>query len=138
MPKLPALDRSLLVRTEFSDDPAWARVTEEAQRVNEDGFRAYIEPISDPSFDGAGWEAVKAAIPSTSGGPAVLFVADDVALASPDHPILVVDLVAGRAPFRSIPSELWSIDNNLNIANMDWEEFAHRVDEDGVLRGFNG
>ena len=55
---------------------------------------------------------------------------------SPDHPILVVDMsdtflsvaefpeIAGRTPFRCIPTELWSVDNNLNIANMGWEDFA--------------
>jgi hypothetical protein len=137
MPTLPALDRSLLVRTDFSDDPAWELLADDAQRENQDGFRAYVEPISDPSFDGAGWEAVKAAVPSNDNGAAVLFVADAVALASLDRPILVVDLLASRTPFRSLPSELWAIDNNLNIANMDWEEFADRVDDNGVFRGLD-
>jgi hypothetical protein len=27
--------------------------------------------------------------------------------------------------------------NNLNIANMDWQEFAAAVDEDGVFRGLD-
>jgi hypothetical protein len=40
------------------------------------------------------------------------------------------------ARFRCIPPELWGIDNNLNIANMDWAEFADAVDENGVFRGF--
>jgi hypothetical protein len=42
-------------------------------------------------------------------------------LTNPDHPILFVDLTGGngRLPFRCIPAELWGIDNNLNIANMD-------------------
>ncbi|WP_439333598.1 DUF6924 domain-containing protein [Trebonia kvetii] len=31
---------------------------------NADGFRAYIEPVSDPAFDGLSWEAVKAAVPA--------------------------------------------------------------------------
>jgi hypothetical protein len=137
MPTLPALDRSLLVRTDFSDDLAWELLADEAQRENQDGFRAYVEPISDPSFDGAGWDVVKAAIPGNDNGAAVLFVADAVALASPDRPILVVDLVSSRTPFRSLPSELWGIDNNLNIANMDWEEFADRVGNDGVFRGLD-
>jgi hypothetical protein len=44
--------------------------------------------------------------------------------------------IAGRTPFRCIPSELWSVDNNLNIANMDWEDFAGSTGEDGVFRGF--
>lgn len=38
-----------------------------------------------------------------------------------------------RSPFRSVPAELRAIDNNLNTANMDWEEFAG---DDGVFRGF--
>jgi hypothetical protein len=29
-----------------------------------------------------------------------------------------------------------SIQNNLSIANMDFEEFANSVDDDGVFRGF--
>ncbi len=99
MPTLPKLDRSLLVRTDFSDDAAWELLANEAQRENHDGFRAYVEPVNDPSFDGASWEAVKAAIPTNDNGAAVLFVADAIALASPDHPILVVDLMASRMPF---------------------------------------
>jgi hypothetical protein len=28
------------------------------------------------------------------------------------------------------------VENNLNISNMDWEEFASEVSDDGVFRGF--
>jgi hypothetical protein len=35
-----------------------------------------------------------------------------------------------------IPAELWSVEINLAIANMDFEEFAENTDADGVLRGF--
>jgi len=35
-----------------------------------------------------------------------------------------------------VASELWGIENNLSIANMDFWEFAAAVDEDGVHRGF--
>jgi hypothetical protein len=70
-------------------------------------------------------------------GASVLFVADSTTLTRPDHPVLVVDLLDDdRRPFRCIPPELWGIDNNLNIANMDWAEFADAVDENGVFRGF--
>jgi hypothetical protein len=140
MPTLPMLDGSLLVRTDFSNDAEWQQLTDDVQRENEDGFRAYVEPVNDPAFDGASWEAVKAAVPANENGAAVLFIADVRTMSSPDRPIVVVDLVddGGKTPFRSIPSELWSIDNNLNIANMDWEEFAGAADEDGVFRGFDG
>jgi hypothetical protein len=148
VPILPQRNCSLLVRTDFTSDDSWQQVADEATRQNEDGFRAYAEPVSDPAFAAAGWETVKAAVPANSHGASVLFIADSLALSSTDHPILVVDLtdtflsvaefpeIAGRTPFRCIPSELWSVDNNLNIANMDWEDFAGAADEDGVFRGF--
>jgi hypothetical protein len=80
---------------------------------------------------------VKAAVPVNDNGASVLFIADGAALTSPDHPIQVVDLgSSGKSPFRCIPPELWSVENNLNISNMDWEEFASAVDEGGVFHGF--
>jgi hypothetical protein len=42
----------------------------------------------------------------------------------------------GRA-FRLIPSEMWAVENNLSIANMDFAEFADAVDADDVFRGFS-
>lgn len=139
MPKLPRISSSLLVRTDFADDKAWQQLCADAQAPSEgDGFQAAIEPVSDLEFDAAPWEAVKAAVPANDEGAAVLFVADHTTLTSPDHAILVVDLldVENRSPFRCIPSELWSVENNLNIANMDWDEFSNAADEDGVFRGF--
>lgn len=75
----------------------------------------------------------------------VLFIADSITFASPEHPILVVDLddkilsvaefpdIADRAPFRCIPSEFWGVENNLSISNMDWDDFASEVGDDGVF-----
>jgi hypothetical protein len=138
MPTLPRSNSSLLVRTDFTGDDAWQQVSDEAQRENADGFRAYIVPVSDPAFDRAAWETVKAAVPANDHGASVLFIADSTTLTSPDHPILAISLLnsTGKAPLRCIPSELWSIDNNLNIANMSWEDFISAVDHDGVFRGF--
>lgn len=104
-----------------------------SQQECEDGFLAYIEPVSDAAFDRVSWDAVKAAVPADDHGAAVLFVADSTTLASPDHPILVVDLMGSRPPFRCIPAELWAVENNLNIANLDWEDFADAAGADGVF-----
>jgi hypothetical protein len=136
---LPVSDCSLLVRADFTSDEAWRRVSDEAQAEYEDGFRAYLQPVSDRAFDGAAWQLVKAAVPARSRGASVLFIVDATTLTRPDHAILVVDLRdgCGRLPFRCIPAELWGVDNNLNIANMDWEDFARAVDPDGVFRGFH-
>jgi hypothetical protein len=32
---------------------------------------------------------------------------------------------------------LWGIENNLSIANMDFEEFGNAVGKDGIFRGFS-
>jgi hypothetical protein len=139
LPSLPMSSSSLLVRTDFTDstDGRWEQVRDQALRENEDGFRAYAEPVSDPGFEHATWAAVRAAVPRHDEGASVLFVADATTLSSPDHPILVVDLLdEGLTPFRCVPSALWSVDNNLNIANLDWADFADAVDKDGVFRGF--
>jgi len=68
-----------------------------------------------------------------------VFIVDHIALTHPDHPIQVVDLYTepGRV-FRVIPSEMWAVQNNLSIANMDFEDFADAVDQDGIFRGFPG
>jgi hypothetical protein len=133
---LPRMNCSLLVRTDFTSEDAWQAVCDEAMREYQDGFRAYLDPVSDPAFDGAGWETVRAAVPADDHGVSVLFIADRATLASPDHPVLTVDLLdAGKRPFRCIPPELWAVENNLNIANMSWEEFADEVDASGVYRG---
>ncbi|MFD5002882.1 DUF6924 domain-containing protein [Streptomyces mutabilis] len=36
---------------------------------------------------------------------------------------------------RVVAAELWSIENNVSGANMDFEEFVRAVDDDGVYRG---
>ena len=87
MPTLPRSHSSLLVRTDFTCDDAWDLVSDEAQREYKDGFRAYLEPVSDPAFDGATWAVVKAAVPVEDQGASVLFVADAMTLTAPDHQI---------------------------------------------------
>ncbi len=54
-----------------------------------------------------------------------------------EHPIHVVDLSGEqRPPFRCAAAALWSVDNHLNLANLDGEESASAVSDDGVHRGF--
>lgn len=74
MPSLPRLDdSSFLVRTDFANDDAWQELSDEAQQENQDGFRAYLVPVSDPAFDHLDWEAVRAALPAGDRGALVLF-----------------------------------------------------------------
>ena len=138
MKELPATQGSLVLRTDFSDSLAWEQISVAIQQPQtEHGFQARVECISDPAFTGLTPENVV----SLSTGPyrAFVFLVDSETISNPEHPVLVVDL--NREPgrrFRVIPSEMWGVENNLSLANMDFEEFAAAADEDGVFRGFSG
>ncbi len=134
LPMLPSPKEgtSLVLRTDFSDDAAWEAICA-AIESPAGGFRAYVDCVSDPQFSGATVEQLV----SQETTHTVLFIVDSKSLTHADRPILVVDLFddIGRT-FRVIPSEMWGVENNLSIANMDFREFADSVDEDGIFRGF--
>lgn len=134
MSKLPATEESILVRTDFSDEPAWQALCREIEEPVGD-FRAYVTYVSDPAFAGAAIERlINAGIES---GRSFLLVADREALQDPEHRVMAVDLgeEAGRS-FRFVPSVAWSVENNLSLANMDFGEFLEAAGDDGVFRGF--
>jgi hypothetical protein len=136
MPVLPSSQNSLLVRTDFTDDAAWERAYAAVLLENSDGFRAYVQVIDERVWEGAAWEEVREPALAAPEHAAVLFIVDHQALAN-EHAVVVIDLSGeARSPFRCIAQELWSVDNNLNLANMGWEEFAEAADADGVFRGF--
>lgn len=84
----------------------------------------------------AAWEIIAAAVPANDTGAMVPFIADAVTLTRPRHPVLAVSLFdGGGPPFRCVTGELWAVENNINLANMDWTDFARQVGPDGVYRG---
>jgi hypothetical protein len=123
-----------LIRTDFSDDQVWRALAQAAAAPNADGFRAYLTIVEDRGFAGAAPDRLADAAVGT--GHACLIVADATAIAHDEHPLLCVELAAPRRSFRVIPAELWGVENNLSLANMDFEEFADAVDADGIFRGF--
>ena len=136
MKEIPTTDNSLAIRTDFSDAVAWDQVRAMIEQpVGE--FKAYVDFVSDPEFDGLTPERLLRSLPEVSKKP-FAFLIDRVSLTDPEHPILVVDLFEqpGRT-FRVIPAEAWGVENNLPIGNMDFEEFAEATGEDGVFRGFS-
>jgi len=135
MKGIPDTPNALVLRTDFSDAAAWEALCA-AIREPVGEFKAYVDFVSDPEYDGMTTEQLLALIPHSS-YRSFMFVVDRIALSHPDSPILVVDLYAepGRI-FRVIPSEMWGVENNLSIANMDFAEFADEADSDGVFRGF--
>jgi hypothetical protein len=133
---LPKTQNSLVLRTDFSDDAAWDALCAAIQKPTEEGFKAYVDYLSDPAYDGLTVEQL--VVLSRKGGDrSFAFIADRATFTNPERPVLVVDLYhePGRI-FRVNPREMWGVENNLSLANMDYYEFADNVDPDGVFRGF--
>lgn len=135
MKPIPKTEEALVLRTDFSDNPAWEAICAAIQKpVGQ--FRAYVNFVSDPNYNGLTIQQLLALNPQDS-DHTFIFIVDHITLSHPEHPILVVDLFdePGRT-FRVIPSEMWVVENNLSLANMDFVDFADSVSQDGVFRGF--
>ena len=135
MATIPAAGGTPLIRTDFSDEAAWRAVARAAGAENEDGFQAQLAIVDDPAFDGMAAEQV-ARLAASGTRHACLFVADATTMTHDEHPLLSLDLRPVGRSFRVVPSALWGVENNLAIANMDFEEFADAVDADGIFRDF--
>jgi len=134
----PETENTVLLRTDFSEDAAWALLSKAAQALSEEGFQANVACVNDRVFDGLTLEHVVALARKGSSSHSFAFIADRLTLTDPERPVLVVELsdAAGRT-FRVIPSQMWAVENNLSLANMEYSEFADNVDPDGVFRGFS-
>ncbi|MGA5302524.1 DUF6924 domain-containing protein [Nucisporomicrobium flavum] len=135
-------DVSLVIRTDFDHEPQWARIRSAIEEPQtEDGFTALVSFVDDRAYEGLTAARLLEIAPADA-SHSFAFLVDTVALTTPDQPILVVKLGnEGQGSldgdtFRVVPSEMWSVQNNLSRANMDWAEFAAEVDRDGVFRGF--
>ena len=103
-------------------------------------FAAHLTCIDNREYDGMTIENLLEAIGEPP--PYYAFVVDAETVQNPDAPIVCVhtgtdepERPRGRT-FRVIPSEMHAVENNLSIANSDFEDFADNVDADGVYRGF--
>lgn len=132
---LPESEVSLVVRTDFSEDAAWEEVCDAISTPVGD-FQACVTFVDDRAYEDLTVEELSALV-SENSYLTEIYVVDVLTVADPEHPVLVVDVCdePGRS-FRVIPSEMWCVENNLSIANMDWEDFAESLDRDGVFRGF--
>ncbi len=125
------------MRTDFSDEPAWQSICLDIQKpVGE--FQAHVDFLSDLEYNSLTIKQLAALVPQDS-DHSFIFIVDQIALSHPERPILVVDLDdEPMRTFRVIPAQMWSVENNLSIANMDFSDFADAVDQDEIFRGFSG
>ncbi|WP_432510893.1 DUF6924 domain-containing protein [Kineococcus sp. SYSU DK001] len=131
---LPADRGSLLIRTDFTHQLQWEALLNAVQTPSPNGFVPSLSTIEHQRWAGASVADLAAAAP-----PYVLLVlADATTLSSPEMPLLVLEVRDGAVrELRVAPQALASVENNLSIANMGWEDFAGSADPDGVFRGFD-
>ncbi|PAK24311.1 hypothetical protein CJD44_23310 [Streptomyces sp. alain-838] len=135
MYQLPSTSEALVVRTDFSADGAWDALRAALFSPSKDGFLADVALVDDQRYEGLTPDRALALIPAEYRHP-LLVLADAVALTSAEQPLLVVGLRGERGRcVRVVAADLWSIENNVSGANMDFEEFVRAVDDDGVYRG---
>lgn len=137
MKQLPDPENAPVLRTDFSDQASWEKICEEIQEpVGIFRFRANVEFLDDMEYVGMSTNELLELLPHDYNHNFIIIV-DRAAVSLPEHPLLIVDLYERSGhEFRAIPSTIQSIENNLSIGNMDFEEFAEAAGEDGVFRGF--
>lgn len=137
MKQIPETENALILRTDFSNQAVWETVTGIIQKpVGIFGFLANVEFLDDLEYAGLTKDQLLELIPKDY-SHSFIIVVDRTAISLPDYPLLIVDLYerSGRE-FRAVPSQIQGIENNLSIANMDFEEFSEAADESGMFRGF--
>jgi|SRR5689334_15144783 hypothetical protein len=134
VPALPESDLALIIRTDYSDDEAWNAIRA-VIATPVDGFEAYVAYAEHPGY--AGLTSAQVVGLFSEAERSYAMVVDSRTISDPEHPLLIIDIFDVAHPeFRAIPMAIQSIENNLSIANMDFEEFASAADEDGVFRNF--
>jgi hypothetical protein len=137
MSKLPSTKHPIVLRTDFSNENEWKMICDEIITPNpEFGFIPNVVIASDTSFQDYTEEQLLSDS-TTEYNHAFIFIVDKAAMINPEHPILCLGLQHNRGlKFRTIPSEMWGIENNLSISNIDFEEISSAVDNEGIFRGF--
>jgi hypothetical protein len=135
---LPQTADTLVLRTDFSDDSAWDAVCDEIRRSECEGFIERYDCVSD-----RGWKDFpQERFLDFSAPPYFFMVVDAETIRHPEHPLLAVDLnpysqtSREKRMFRLVPAQATGFACNLNISNMDFDEFAESADYDGIFRGF--
>lgn len=131
------LDNPQIIRTDFSDEHVWSAILEAITSPNAYGFAANLTVVNDKDFADMEVEQLIQTIAEDDFN--FFFVVDHYTISHPQHPILCIGKEEDQdKQFRVLPSSIWAVENNLSIANMDFDDFMVQCDANGVfeMRGF--
>jgi hypothetical protein len=130
---IPKTDKVLLIRTDYSNEVNWRSLKVIIQKPGEN--YSEVEIINTKKLGSAKLEEIIELVQKTT-QHTFMFIVDSITIKHPDKPILVVDLFSSPGQsFRIVASKLWSVINNLSIANMDFEDFIENIDNENIYRG---
>lgn len=151
-----------IIRTDFSSDESWQKIRNLIAAPQtlpgiKGEFYAYVVYIDDAKFVEMSPQDIVHSLPDDYDF-LFCFIIDSKCVQDSEHPVLVVgfyptwdplssddpdyDRTPAETPvdeiasFRALPSQIQGIENNLSLANMDFEDYSGAVDSDGVFRGF--
>jgi hypothetical protein len=127
----------MVLRADYSNESKWGELKNEISNPNSEyGFFANVTFYENREYDKLTLEQILPRLSNKYGHPIIL-IADQLTFTDDEVTLICVDLVDLPGQYlRIITSEIWSIENNLSISNMDFQEFADSQDQDGVFRGF--
>lgn len=131
-----------LVRTDFSNEEVWVAIRKLVclpQIEPLSGMECYanLETIDEPRFKDKVYRDIVGDLPDDYPGY-VVFLVDTETITNKELPILVMDFsfTDQIKSLRAIPSAIQSIENNLSLGNMDFDDFYNARDYDGIFRSF--
>ncbi|MCC9311335.1 hypothetical protein LN042_30465 [Kitasatospora sp. RB6PN24] len=127
---------TLLIRTDFADQAGWDALCTAVRTASDEGSVADVALVEEPGYAGLSTEQVIPLLPEDVAQRLVV-LADEVTFSSHELPVLLVDLLEQRS-IRVVASELQSVETELSLANLEFDDVARGVEEDGVFRGFSG
>lgn len=134
MSRLPETAKTPLVRTDYVHPEIWQQLVAAILQPSPDGFLASVDVVENPALADIDPAQLLADARQSARHSLVIF-ADAATLSHPATPLLCMDVSSARS-VRTVPSELWSIENNLSLGNMDFDEFVNGAGPDGIFRGF--
>lgn len=143
MAPLPLTYAPALLRVDFADDAVWNAVRDAVFAPSAPGD-SHLTVIEDRAFEAL--ELAGLAEAPKNYEERVLIVFDEQCRLHPENPLLIIDWLAETdesdeerylpRSLRAVPGQVQTVEVNLTLANMDFDDFAKRTDADGIFRGF--
>ncbi|WP_216893309.1 DUF6924 domain-containing protein [Nocardia alni] len=142
---LPETVKSLLIRTDFSDQQAWescrSAIDASAMEASDVSIEEDVEILDDPENSDLTVEQLLALESLEDTDHTYVMLADRETMASAEHPILLLDLFEDQrgATVRVASCELGDVVGNVdngNITIADYAKAAQHAGDGEVFRGF--